>query len=138
MATPPQEPTVTITPEQLAALLAQAMRASKDPPRENAQYVEDNVYHPKGVEKKPFTRRYLQNGIPIHWKMCTPQEVELLEKLQPGDYHLLNGVPQWHVVAEDDGRLINLKFLDKDLEHRMSNPSLRAMLREIVDGTPAE
>lgn len=146
------EPTVGINSlaEALKVAMGGAIAEAKPPVRDPGSHVMASVYAPAGVEKVPFTRRYFWKNAEIDWNMVTPEEAELLEALQPCKCHPRTtsnpqGGPErtiyeWTVRHRTDGNTAEL-FIDfpaGDADMRASLPSMKAMLKEMVFGVPAD
>jgi len=149
---------VVTTPDETGSInkLADALKAAIQGgvaaagPSKHSDRPQSSIYHPEGVEKVPFTRRYFWKNAEVDHTMITPEEAELLEALQPGNYHIV-GVPnsqggpmrevaQWKVFHRTDGNTAEL-FIDfptGDTDQRASLPSMRRMLREMVLGETAD
>lgn len=155
-----QKEVVTADPETTAGIntLAEALKAAMQggiaaaSPKKHSDRPQHSIYHPEGVEKVPFTRRYFWKNAEIDWNLVTPEEAELLEALQPSKdgYHRQEApnptggpartVAQWTVKHRTDGNTAEL-FIDfptGDADQRASLPSMKRMLREMVLGEPAD
>ena len=134
----------------LTDAIAGAIAAGKPKAKDDGLAVMPSVYNPAGVKKAVQTRRYFWKGAEIDWRMLLPEEAELLEQLQPGSYHVVTlpnpqggperRVPQWTVKHRTDGNSAEL-FIDfpcGNADQRASLPSMKAMLREMVTGVPAD
>jgi hypothetical protein len=107
------------------------------PNRDNPNYQEDSIYRPKGVEKPPLRRRTFFKGVEQDHHMLTPEEVQLFNQLEAGDYRItIRGVPKlYSVVEKSDGNSAEL-HIDFPLTHeeRVQGPGLVRLLRAILSG----
>lgn len=143
-----------ITADQLEAVLSKlvtvqadahsaAMReiAERDQ-RDDLNYPRISAYsYPEGDKKHPrdpFKCRIFWNGFDMDWDTTTAQEIELLNRVEPGDYTFrrVDGRTFEKIAVNGDrkadGTLSRLEFFFPTKENKDTLPSMVSMLRDIL------
>jgi hypothetical protein len=117
--------------------------------RDDLNYPRISVYSkPKGDKldpRDPFKCRIFWNGFDMDWDTTTAYEIELLNRVEPGDYTFrrVDGQTREKMTVNGErnalGQLSKLEFFFPTKENRDTLPSMASMLRDILHvGTPEQ
>jgi polyhydroxyalkanoate synthesis regulator phasin len=117
--------------------------------RDDLNYPRISVYsYPEGDKanpRPPFKCRIFWNGFDMDWDTTTAYEIELLNRVEPGNYTFrrVDGRTPEKITVNGErnalGQLSKLEFFFPTKENRDTLPSMASMLRDILHvGTPEQ